>query len=192
MSHTAILAAIRSRRSVYPTSFSEREIERAAVETLLEAARYAPNHKHTEPWRFRVFLSETSRADLAEFWASHYKATTPPAQFSEAKYERFRTNPRLAGCAVAVSVQYSNRLPEVEEVCATACAVQNLLLAAGALGIGGYWSTGGPTFAAENATYLGLANNEHCLGYIFLGYIAEGFTPLDVPRKAIEEVTMWR
>ena len=45
---------IRNRRSVFPDQYNDRPIARETLERLLEAANWAPTHKKTEPWRFRV------------------------------------------------------------------------------------------------------------------------------------------
>lgn len=47
-----VLEAIRGRRNV--REFLDRPVSRAAIERLLEAARWAPNHRLTYPWRFFV------------------------------------------------------------------------------------------------------------------------------------------
>src|SRR5437764_9830343 len=50
------LTAIRTRRSV--KQYDDREIPREWIEELLDAARWAPNHHLTHPWRFNVFSGD--------------------------------------------------------------------------------------------------------------------------------------
>src|SRR5215210_461602 len=50
------LTAIRTRRAV--KEYDQTPIPRAAIEELLDAARWAPNNKLTHPWRFHVFMGE--------------------------------------------------------------------------------------------------------------------------------------
>ena len=48
------LHLIKSRRSVFPRDLSGAEVTRTEVETLLEAANWAPTHARSEPWRYTV------------------------------------------------------------------------------------------------------------------------------------------
>ena len=55
--------AIRERRTI--GVFSDRPVAPQVIEELIEAARWAPNHKHTEPWRFHV-VSGKAREELCD------------------------------------------------------------------------------------------------------------------------------
>jgi len=50
-----VLDLIKKRRSIFPAQYTDREIAKSDIEKILEAANWAPTHKKTEPWRFRVF-----------------------------------------------------------------------------------------------------------------------------------------
>ena len=52
------LAFISGRRSVFPKELEDEEVNRDEIMRLLEAARWAPTHKVTEPWRFVVVQGE--------------------------------------------------------------------------------------------------------------------------------------
>src|SRR5256885_5898059 len=52
--------AIRERRT--HKQFGSRPVDEATVRTLLDLARYAPNHHLTQPWRFRILGPETRAA----------------------------------------------------------------------------------------------------------------------------------
>ena len=51
-----IFDIIKKRRSVFPAQYSDEPIAQADIEKVLEAANWAPTHRYTEPWRFKVFL----------------------------------------------------------------------------------------------------------------------------------------
>lgn len=51
---------IRTRRSIFPPSYIQKEIPQEILENILENANYAPTHKRTEPWRFIVFRGRKS------------------------------------------------------------------------------------------------------------------------------------
>ena len=166
----SVLHLIRRRRSVYPKSYRlDQNIERAELETLLEAARWAPTHRMTEPWRFVVFHSAESRARLGEFLADYYRSHTPPEAFSEEKYRKAGENPGKAGAVLAIVLQRDPelRVPEFEEIAAVSMAVQNMWLLCADMGLGAYWST--PQAALESDRFLELEAGQRCLGLFYIG-----------------------
>src|SRR5690625_2297304 len=58
---------------------------------------------------------------------------------------------------------------EVEQIVSTGAAVQNMLLAAYALGVGAFWRTGAMAYHPTIAKGLGLTDNEKIIGYLYLG-----------------------
>jgi len=61
------------------------------------------------------------------------------------------------------------KVPEVEQIMSVAAAVQNMLLAAQAVGIGAMWRSGMVTYESLLAEKLGLASDEKLLGFLYLG-----------------------
>src|SRR5690625_5350244 len=55
---------------------------------------------------------------------------------------------------------------EVEQIVSTGAAVQNMLLAAYALGVGAFWRTGAMAYHPTIAKGLGLTDNEKIIGYL--------------------------
>ena len=53
---------------------------------------------------------------------------------------------------------------------AVAAAVQNMLLAAEALGLGAMWRTGNPAYDPDVKRFLGLPEGAHLLSFVYLGY----------------------
>ncbi|KAK9805884.1 hypothetical protein WJX73_000956 [Symbiochloris irregularis] len=53
------------RRSIFPKDFSGAHVPREQVETILEAANWAPTHNRTEPWRFTV-LGRKAQEDMVD------------------------------------------------------------------------------------------------------------------------------
>jgi nitroreductase len=181
---------IRLRRSVYPKNYDTRPVSRETIDILLENARWAPTHKRTEPWRFIVFHSVESRAELGDYLYGYYQKNTPAASFSEEKMVKMRDNPQRAAAVIALVMQRSpdDLLPEFEEVAAMAMAVQNMWLSATALGLGSYWSS--PSAMLNAADFLGLAPGQRCLGMFYLGWYD---TPLpEGKRHNLDEKVQWR
>jgi nitroreductase len=161
---------IETRRSVYPSAYNDQPITPTEIAQVLEAAHWAPTHKRTEPWRFVVLHKPESRALLGLHMAEHYEQNTTADAFSDMKYQKSIKNTAAAGCIIAIILHrdLQKRLPEWEEMCAVACAVQNMWLTCTALSIGAYWSTHGSIATANQI--LQLAENERCIGYFFMGH----------------------
>ena len=162
-------ALIRGRRSVFPPMFTDRSIDRNIIEEILENANWAPTHRKTEPWRFKV-LQGASLEKLGHFLADFYKENTPVDQFSPKKHEKTLKKALKSACVIAICMQRDaeERVPEWEELAAVACAVQNLWLSATSYGIGGYWSS--PKAIHYTKKLLRLKEGERCLGFFYMGY----------------------
>lgn len=178
-----VLEALRVRHSV-PRVKPERP-PRELVERVIQAAAWAPNHYHTEPWRFIVLTGKT-REELGDVMAEALSAkledsTSPDAI---ALLERERKKPLRAPVVIAVAVEPSDRpkVVEIEEIAATAAGVQNMLLAAHALGLGAMWRTGAPAYDRTVKRYLGISEHGHLLAFVYLGYP----DPLPIPARVRE------
>jgi nitroreductase len=161
---------IRTRRSVFVPQFEPGKIiPDDVIWQLLENANWAPSHKRTEPWRFTVFTG-AGLQQLADFQATMYKETAGP-KFDEGKYAKLLALPPQCSHVIALGMQRSEDLPEIEDVEAVACAVQNLALSAHAYGLGGFWSSGGVTYNEAAKAFFGLGPNDKLLGFFNLGYV---------------------
>jgi nitroreductase len=162
---------IRERRSVFPAQYSGENIKREIIEEILENANWAPTHKFSEPWRFTVFTGE-GLAQLASFMSELYKkVTTEQGAFNQSKYEKLKAKPLLASHIISIGMKRDKleRLPEVEEIEAVACAVQNMYLTATALGVGCYWGSGGITYFEEAKAFFDLGEKDRLLGFMYFG-----------------------
>ena len=161
--------AIASRQSTFPDQFMDKEITQDVLERLLAVANYAPSHKKTFPWRFVVFTGE-HKIRLGQFLAETYQKITPQEKFSEFKHNKIAQKATQSGAVLAICMQRDpkERVPEWEEVAATAMAVQNIWLHLDALGLGGYWST--PILKDYFKDFVHLPAGQQCLGFFYLGY----------------------
>lgn len=185
-----ITALIKDRRTIYPEQYSSRKIQREQIETILNAAIWAPTHGNTQPWRFQVFLEE-DKDKLAEFLAETYLKITPKEKQNDQKLAKMLNRPKLASVVIAVWMKRdeSGKIREIEEIEAVACAIQNMHLAATAYGIGAFWSTPGPVYTQEMKDFLKIGAEDQCLGLFYLGYPATEWPKSH--RKPIEYVTKW-
>jgi nitroreductase len=141
---------------------------------MLENANWAPTHGLTEPWRFSVFSGDGLKR-LSNFQAELYREITPPDEFKQPKYDKLLQRPLLASHVISIGMkrQESGKIPEVEEIQAVACAVQNMFLTATAYGIAAYWTSGGITYEEKAKDFFGLGKNDKLLGFLFIGYSKE-------------------
>lgn len=162
---------ISGRRSCKPALMNGRKIDDSLIYKLLELADWAPTHAHTEPWRFVVFANEATQ-QFCKDHAELYKENTPAVKFETSKYEKLLHNGDNASHIIAVYMKRGTnpKITALEEICAVAAAVQNILLGASALNIAALWSTGGLTYHTAMKTYFNLNNEDHMIGLIYLGY----------------------
>ncbi|WP_375579698.1 nitroreductase [Marivirga tractuosa] len=153
---------IRTRRSIYPAQYTGEKVDDMIIEQMLENANWAPNHKHTEPWRFIVF-TENGLDQLGKFQSDIYKeVSTANGNFDESKMEKLRNKPLMASHVIAIGMKRDEKqsIPVEEEVAAVAAAVQNMQLTASAYGVGCYWGSGGITYMEEAKKALGTSKKK--------------------------------
>ena len=163
---------IRDRRSTFPKQLvAGKKIPDEIIMQILENATWAPTHGQTEPWYFVVFTGEGLKA-LADFQSELYKREE--VNFKEDKYTKLKQQPLLASHIVAICMKRTagTRIPEIEEIASVACAVENMYLSLSAYGIGGYWTTGGPTYFESAKSFFGLGADDKLLGFFYFGYVA--------------------
>ena len=186
-----ISSLIKSRRSVFPAQYSGKVIPKNVIDEILENANWAPTHKFTEPWRFTVFSGDGLRK-LGEFMSDLYqKVATEKGNFERSKYEKLRAKPLLASHVISLGMKRDEllRVPEIEEIEAVACAVQNMYLTATAHGVGCYWGSGGITYFDEAKPYFDLGANDKLLGFMFFGIPKSTLQP--GRRKPVKSKVRW-
>jgi len=165
-----------------PSQYSEEEIPGEELELILESANWAPTHKKTEPWRFKV-LSGNAKKRLAEFLVEKYRETTLPEAQSERKVFGMIEKCLKSDKIILICMKTSNLLPEWEELAATAMAVQNMWLMCNSLNIGSYWSS--PNSISKMNEFIDLEGNENCYGIFYMGKFS-GSKP-EGSRKPVED-----
>ncbi|MFC4075577.1 nitroreductase family protein [Salinithrix halophila] len=182
--------AIRTRRSI--GKVSESIPDKTLIDKVLEAARWAPNHHMTQPWKYIVLtgearnrLGDVMKEIKADTMAKEGRTTTAD------KLEQAKRKALRAPVIIAAVVQPSEdpMVEEIEEVCAVAAGVQNALLTAHALGLGAIWRTGKATYHAKMKAFFHLDERETLLGFLYVGYPAT--LPRERPRVPIEEKVEW-
>lgn len=168
---TEIQNLIKDRRSIKPLKISTRKVHREQIEAMIQAANWAPTHAFTEPWRFKVFGGK-AKEELLKFQAELYKTKTSEDKFLPDTYNSFTERGKRVTYVVGVWMkrQETEVIPEIEEILAVGCAVQNFSLIAAAYGLGCFWSTGGFAFSTEMHEYMKLGPKDKFLGFLYVGY----------------------
>lgn len=184
---------IRDRRTVKVFADSPLDIADvgSTVEELLDAASWAPFHYraaeiHREgtplssvvPWRFHLLDGAACRT-LREKLLAEGDKTKIPAMLAAATtliQVTWLPNPPEKPAealpapepAEAAKFPFEGTAKNMENIAATAAAIQNLLLAATARGIPSYWSSGAVLSQRRILDALGIPGREILLGAVFL------------------------
>ena len=182
---------IAERRTIKPDQYTGEIIENKVIEEILGTANWAPTHGYTEPWRFVVFAGD-GRSTLGDFLADQDQPDKNVEDFNQIRYDRLRNRPLKASHIIGIGMKRGDnpKVPEIEEISAVACAVQNMWLMAHSLGLGAYWSTGKMAFTEQTRNFLGLGENDLSLGFFYIGKPA---IPLPQGRRlsGIESKVKW-
>ncbi len=149
------------------------------------------NHRLTEPWRFFVVAGQARNALGDAMVASQAASLAELDEAAQAAIAKARAKPLRAPVIIAVAVEpfIGPKVIEIEEVEAGAAAIQNMLLAAPALGLAAMWRTGEASYDPYVKAFFGLAPTSHILGFVYVGY--PDMTALEARRRPAAEVTRW-
>lgn len=187
---------IRARRMV--RAFTDEPVEDTLLDELLDLCRRAPSAGNTQPWSFLVLRG----ADVDRYWA----ATMPDADARAS----FRWQGLLRAPALVVPYvrpgAYAHRYAEADKAATGlgagvdawpvpywwvdgGAAVQNLLLAATAAGLGACFF-GQFDHEAEVRATFGVPDDQRALGTVALGWPApdEPGRSQDRPRPPLDEI----
>ncbi len=158
-----VLRAIKERRSI--RSFKTDPVEPEMIEAILEAARWAPSGKNTQPWRLVVVESREKREQLGRLVTQMDMIRTAPV-------------------TIAVLLDTQAGYDRTKDVQAIGACAQNILLAAHSLGLGACWI--GRVRDEQVERVLGAKEHEELMMLIPIGYPKESPPPRD--RKPLAEL----
>ena len=175
----SVAEVIRGRRTI--GAFRPELPPHEVVLDAIELARWAPNHKKTEPWHILWLGPETTRA-VIELNARIVSETKGPNE-AEAKRRKWAEVPGWLAITCDLADDSFRR---EEDYAACCCLIQNLTLALWSAGIGTKWSTGDVTRHPEFFKLLGInATQQRVVGLIWFGYPA--VTPSQT-RRAVQSI----
>jgi nitroreductase len=135
---------------------------------ILRAGTRAPDHGKLQPWRF-VVIEGAARERLGAALAERLAASK--ADVSEIELQRERAKPLRSPTIVTVGAKVveGGRIPAIEQITATAAAVQNMILAAHALGYGTMWKTGPGVYDDAVKAFMGFEPSDVVVGMVYIG-----------------------
>ena len=160
------LELLKFRRSI--RSFSNKQISRVDLETIVDVARFAPTARNAQPWEFVVVMDKHILTELAKL----------------AENGRF-----ISQAAACILVFCADTKYYLEDGCAATC---NILLAATALGIGSCWIAGDKKpYSQQVSTLLNAPLNMKLISLIALGYPQDEDVFKVIEKRNSKELLHW-
>jgi F420 biosynthesis protein FbiB-like protein len=188
------LEAIATRRSI--RKFTDRPVTEETVNAVLAAAILAPSGKNRQAWRFVVVAGDEKRAQMIRVMREGITDTkargmeTGTAIMTARVMERapvtvFVFNPEGAHPWTSHSV--AQTLMEAVDTQSIGAAIQNMLLAARAMGLGTLWMC--DVWSAYQQLEEWLGESGELVAAVALGFPDE--QPAARPRRPLSEVVRW-
>jgi nitroreductase len=156
---------------------------------MFRSALRAPDHGRLRPWQF-VVVNEDKREAFGALLAGSMARRMPHAPAEELARERGKAMRAPVIVVAAAKLAKGHKIPESEQRLSAGAAVENLMLAANALGYGAMWKTGAPAYDAGVKQALGVAADSEIVGFLYLGTQVGG--GIQVPRPVPQDfVSVW-
>ena len=190
-----IIRTTRSMRRLKPDPVPD-----ALIRRILEAGQSAPNGSNAQSWRFLV-IKDRAIKEKVQVWykkaydelvGPHYRSAAPPPGMDAARYSRqadaaeYLTNHFHEAPVWIVACLEDGPAPNRWAGASIYPAVQNMLLAARALGLGCTLTTRHLLYERESEQALGLPKGVHSYAILPIGYPMGKFGP--VKRASLAEV----
>lgn len=158
------------------------EVDESLLADILKAGLRAPDHAQLRPWRILVIRGE-ARDRLGELFVKAKLASD--AEHPPERIEKLARKPHRAPVVLIVVARITDhpKVPEVEQILSAGAVVQNMLVAAHAVGLGAMWRTGGLTYDPIVEAGLGLESHEKLVGFLYVGEV-------DGRRKSIPDLQL--
>ncbi len=182
-----IIKIIKKRRNT--KNFVDKDVAKKDIETLLDAAIWAPNHRDTQPWRFVVIEKESPLRDkISEGIISvkeHSSGKRQTNEQIESIVKHVQSRPVLI---FVFSLIDSNPVITEENYGAVCCAIQNISLAATSMDLAVGWSTGKIAQIQNLPEMFELKEELKVVGVLTIGYPS---SQQSKQRKDFNENTSW-
>lgn len=158
---------ITERRSI--ALFEDKPVQLEELKEMLEVAKWVPNHKMTEPWRFTIISGETKKelAKLAGEFMSRGKAQEEKKRAYDKAFQTFDHVPIFL---MVTMEEHHDLKVRQEDYASTSILIHNLSLLAWERGLGLIWKTGPLTETEAFRELIQIRKGEKFIGMIQLGY----------------------
>ncbi|WP_198330957.1 nitroreductase family protein [Psychrobacter cibarius] len=144
----------------------------AQIETAIECAATAPDHKKLRPWRF-IVTQGGARHELgnALVAAAQAKAVQEGETLSEKDIAKTQAMPLRAPVIITVvtKIQAHKKVPPFEQMLSAGAAVQNLILALKAQGFSTVWRTGLICNEPAVKSYFDVGPDDYVTAFVYTG-----------------------
>ena len=165
----SVYHAIYGRRSAW--KFSDAPVDRMAIERMLDAAVWAPNHRLTEPWRFFVLEQDSpARVTAAELACEFQLERTGDERRADAARQKVLEPPVVI---YVYTVPGPNEETTKENYASVCIAAHNISLAGAAEGLAVTWETGGVTRHPGLKELLGADESWEMATMLLIGHPGE-------------------
>ncbi len=191
MANRPVVEFMQHRRSVLAANLHEPAPDEAALNTILGIATRVPDHAKLTPWRIKV-LHKEGQQKLADIYRESFMKDNPDANdvMVDAAHARLTRSPLLLAVISQPNMEKVERIPLIEQQLSAGAVCTNILIAAGALGFGAQWLTGGPAYDAPVRAALGLSEHDAIAGFMHIGTPVE--PPKERPRPDLTDiVSIW-
>jgi nitroreductase len=187
-----LLAMMSTQRAL--RHFKPEPVSDVVLQAIITAATYAPSGKNTQPWAFVVITDAALRRQLGDLYREAWYETMPQTMLDPAK-DRAEARGRVDWEYLG---NHMGDAPALALVCTTAAngavaaagsifpAIQNLLLAARAFGVGTCLTTVHRARETEIKALLNVPDEVSTVALIPMGYPERAFGP--VLRRPVSEV----
>ncbi|MBU2882233.1 NAD(P)H nitroreductase [Psychrosphaera sp. B3R10] len=162
--------------------------EGKALDNIINAGLRAPDHANLTPFEF-VVCTGKGLDRLTDIFTNAAVA----ANREELVIEKSKKMCYRAPMIIVAIMRYKEheKVPRVEQIATTACAVQNMQMAAFAQGYNGIWRTGSFAFDDNVRTAFDLQSQDEIVGFLYLGTPAIP-TPIKKAKAIGDTVSYWR
>lgn len=174
--------------------FDGQAVPTVQLRELVEALRWAPNHRLTQPWRAYV-LDQSAVRDLASWICSEQTALlaeSPKPEKDQAKIAKLAEHyfPTLGAVIQVTQLRSPHPDQDREDYGAVCAGVQNMLLCAEAQGLAHFWSTSALMANPVLLRHLGIEpSHEQLVASLWLG--GRSHEPPVPARHAPETYCTW-
>ena len=155
---------------VSPARLAPDELDPLMIEQILAAGLRAADHGRLRPWRF-VVVRGAARHRLGELLAERLKVRNPGASTEMLEAERRKALRAPVIVIVMAVIRGDSDIPDVEQIVSAGAAAQNMVVAAHALGLGGFWRTGPAAYDPLLRKALGASEKDVTVGFLYLGKV---------------------